>query len=213
MSSFYGGGDLNTSLAGRKDKSRSLSRDRNENNVLKDSFRVPTVYRIGSLHLSEGVNETLKFLFFYVQFTFNRFAVQTKTQWRVSEDPHQTWDTLLCHCPQICRRPKNLKVESFLELIQATMKVSIKSVFSYMYILLSLKIDLFVILLVVNLPIKCSHKRSPKILYLCGNVGGAGDRPLHEPARPAAGLGAPDVEAAPPLGLLVPRRYIKERAK
>ena len=34
---------------------RSLSRDNNEKKVLADSFRVPTVYRIGSLHLSEGV--------------------------------------------------------------------------------------------------------------------------------------------------------------
>ena len=55
MSSFYGAGDLNTSLAGRKQQSRSLSRDKNEKHVLKESFRVPTVYRIGSLHLSEGV--------------------------------------------------------------------------------------------------------------------------------------------------------------
>ena len=55
MSSFYGAGDLNTSLAGRKQQSRSLSRDKNERHELKESFRVPTVYRIGSLHLSEGV--------------------------------------------------------------------------------------------------------------------------------------------------------------
>ena len=34
---------------------RSLSRDNNEKKVLADSFRVPTVYRIGSLHLGEGV--------------------------------------------------------------------------------------------------------------------------------------------------------------
>ena len=53
MSSFYGAGDLNTSR--RKEQSRSLSRDKNEKNMIKDSFRVPTVYRIGSLHLSEGV--------------------------------------------------------------------------------------------------------------------------------------------------------------
>ena len=53
MSSFYGAGDLNTSR--RKEQTRSLSRDKNEKNVIKDSFRVPTVYRIGSLHLSEGV--------------------------------------------------------------------------------------------------------------------------------------------------------------
>ena len=55
MSSFYGAGDLNTSLAGRKEQTRSLSRDKNEKHVLRESFRVPTVYRIGSLHLSEGV--------------------------------------------------------------------------------------------------------------------------------------------------------------
>ena len=59
MSSFYGAGDLNTSLAGRKQQSRSLSRDKNEKHVLKESFRVPTVYRIGSLHLSEGVTKSI----------------------------------------------------------------------------------------------------------------------------------------------------------
>ena len=55
MSSFYGAGDLNTSLAGRKEQSRSLSRDKRERHALGESGRVPTVYRIGSLHLSEGV--------------------------------------------------------------------------------------------------------------------------------------------------------------
>ena len=49
MSSFYGAGDLNTSI---QDKTNLQTRDKK---MVKDSFRVPTVYRIGSLHLSEGV--------------------------------------------------------------------------------------------------------------------------------------------------------------
>ena len=64
MSSFYGAGDLNTSQ--RKEQTRSLSRDKNEKNVIKDSFRVPTVYRIGSLHLSEGVFNQKQFTFSFL---------------------------------------------------------------------------------------------------------------------------------------------------
>ena len=51
MSSFYGVGDLNTS---NMEKNSTLAK--NEKKLLKDSFRLPTVYRIGSLHLSEGVS-------------------------------------------------------------------------------------------------------------------------------------------------------------
>ena len=51
MSSFYGAGDLNTSI---HDKNNLQARDKK---MVKDSFRVPTVYRIGSLHLSEGVRQ------------------------------------------------------------------------------------------------------------------------------------------------------------
>ena len=53
MSSFYGAHDLNTS---QETRTNSLKKTKKQ---LKESFRVPTVYRIGSLHLSEGVSLSL----------------------------------------------------------------------------------------------------------------------------------------------------------
>ena len=50
MSSFYGAQDLNTS---QETRANSLKKTKRQG---KDSFKVPTVYRIGSLHLSEGVS-------------------------------------------------------------------------------------------------------------------------------------------------------------
>ena len=53
MSSFYGVQDLNSSI---QDRTSTLSKDKSFRSGTKDSLKVPTVYRIGSLHLSEGVN-------------------------------------------------------------------------------------------------------------------------------------------------------------
>ena len=50
MSSFYGAQDLNTS---QDNRTHSLKKNKKQG---KESFMVPTVYRIGSLHLSEGVS-------------------------------------------------------------------------------------------------------------------------------------------------------------
>ena len=50
MSSFYGANDLNTS---QDNRTSSMKKNKKQG---KESFMVPTVYRIGSLHLSEGVS-------------------------------------------------------------------------------------------------------------------------------------------------------------
>ena len=56
MSSFYGVQDLNSSI---QDRNSSLTKESKSimKNGKKDLINVPTVYRIGSLHLSEGVSE------------------------------------------------------------------------------------------------------------------------------------------------------------
>ena len=48
--SFYGAQDLNTS---QDNRTNSMKKNKKQG---KESFMVPTVYRIGSLHLSEGVS-------------------------------------------------------------------------------------------------------------------------------------------------------------
>ena len=86
MSSFYGAHDLNTS---QDNRTNSIKKNKKQG---KESFMVPTVYRIGSLHLSEGVSFK-KYNWIRYLMLFLRFMGQTKPRLKVSEGRPRTWET------------------------------------------------------------------------------------------------------------------------